>query len=218
MMPSFHPPEETLLDYAAGNSPEAVSLVVATHLALCPECRAQVSAYEAVGGSLIDSVAPVAVGENALSAVLNRLEDAPVVSLPRADVPSADLRVPQPLRDYAGGDLDSLPWRRVVPGMEEVDIDTGSLGLRARLMRVAGGKTMPSHTHGGDEFTLVLTGAYRDASGRYERGDVQFADPEIDHQPVVESGEACVCLVVSDAPIRLTGRFGRLLNPFISYK
>ena len=107
MMPSFHPPEETLLDYAAGNSPEAVSLVVATHLALCPKCRAQVSDYEAVGGSLIDSVAPVAVGENALSAVLNRLEDAPVVSLPRADVPSADLRVPQPLRDYAGGDLDS---------------------------------------------------------------------------------------------------------------
>ena len=36
------PNEEVLLDYAAGSLPEAPSLMVASHLALCPESRARV--------------------------------------------------------------------------------------------------------------------------------------------------------------------------------
>ncbi len=217
-MPAFHPPEEVLLEYAAGSLPEAISLVVATHLALCPQCRAAVAACEAVGGALIEELEPAEVCDGALESVLARLgEVAPPEARPEK-IESIDLRLPQPLRGFVGVDLDSLPWRRVMPGLEEVDIDTGSSGMRARLMRVAAGKAMPSHTHGGEEFTLVLTGAYNDASGHYACGDVQVADPELDHQPVAEDGEPCVCLVVSDAPIKLTGRYGRLLNPFISYK
>ncbi len=217
-MPAFHPPEEVLLAYAAGNLPEALSLVVATHLALCPQCRETVAACEAVGGALIEELDPAEVSNGALDAVMARLD---AVALPEArpqKIEGIDLRLPQPLRGYVGADLDSLAWHRVMPGLEEVEIETGSSGLRARLMRVAAGRTMPSHTHGGEEFTLVLTGAYNDASGHYACGDVQVADPGVDHQPVAEDGEPCVCLVVSDAPIKLTGRYGRLLNPFITYK
>jgi len=36
-----------------------------------------------------------------------------------------------------------------------------------------------------------------------------------DHQPVALHGEDCITLSVLDAPVRLTGRLTRLLNPFI---
>ena len=218
-MPSFHPEEEVLMDYAAGSLPEATSLVVATHLALCPRCRGRVAELEALGGALFEALEPADLGGGALDRVLSRLDEAPAGAVepsPREDRP--DLRVPRPLRDYLTSDLDSLSWHRVMPGMEEVEVETASPGIRARLMRVGAGRAMPSHTHGGEEYTLVLTGGYQDASGHYLRGDVQSADPEVDHRPVADRDEPCICLVVSDAPIRLTGRFGRLLNPLISYK
>ena len=217
-MPSFHPAEEVLMDYATGSLPEALSLVVATHLALCPACRGQVAELEALGGALVESLEPADLGGDALAQVLARLDEAPPAAAPIRQAEKPDLRVPRPLRDYLAGDLESLAWRRVVPGMEEVEVETASAGVRARLMRVAGGKAMPSHSHNGEEYTLVLTGGYQDASGHYLRGDVQTADPEVDHRPVADADEACVCLVVSDAPIKLTGRFGRFLNPLISYK
>jgi putative transcriptional regulator len=51
MTPNHHPGEATLLAYAAGGLGEGLSLVVASHLSFCPECRANVAAGEAVGGS-----------------------------------------------------------------------------------------------------------------------------------------------------------------------
>ncbi|HYD98947.1 MAG TPA: ChrR family anti-sigma-E factor, partial [Alphaproteobacteria bacterium] len=88
---------------------------------------------------------------------------------------------------------------------------------KARLLRVHAGTAMPQHTHDGEELTLVLCGAFRDETGRYARGDLAVTDSEIDHQPVAEPGEACICLAVTDAPLRLTGRFMRFLNPFVKF-
>ena len=46
--PAHHPGDEHLLDYASGAAPHGLSLLVATHLTLCPECRRKVDAMEAV--------------------------------------------------------------------------------------------------------------------------------------------------------------------------
>jgi putative transcriptional regulator len=35
------------------------------------------------------------------------------------------------------------------------------------------------------------------------------------HRPVVDSDEECICLAVLDAPLKLTGMIGRLVNPFL---
>ena len=40
MTPTFHPPDDLLVEYAAGETPESVSLVIACHATLCPTCRA----------------------------------------------------------------------------------------------------------------------------------------------------------------------------------
>ena len=47
-----HLSDQLLMAYAAGSLPEAFSLVVATHVSLCDECRARAEAYEAVGGAV----------------------------------------------------------------------------------------------------------------------------------------------------------------------
>lgn len=222
-MPSFHPPEEMLMAYAAGSMSEPQALLIATHAALCPHCRARVAELEALGGAMMEELEPATLGNASLQSLLARLDEAPpqpesLAPQLAGEAGAIDLSVPQPLRGYLSAGLTELPWRTVIPGMAEVDIETATPQSRARLMQVKAGKTMPRHSHHGEELTLVLTGAYCDASGRYARGDVQVADPEVDHQPVAEAGEPCICLVVSDAPVKLTGRVSRLLNPFISYK
>ena len=55
-MIQHHPSDALLLDYASGAAAEPVSLLVATHLTLCSQCREKVATYEAIGGMLIEEV------------------------------------------------------------------------------------------------------------------------------------------------------------------
>jgi putative transcriptional regulator len=49
------------------------------------------------------------------------------------------------------------------------------------------------------------------------RDDVAIADPAVDHQPIADPAEDCVCLAVTDAPLRLTGLGSALINLFIKH-
>lgn len=217
MMPSFHAGDELLMDYAAGPLAEPIAVLVATHLALCPACRARVEAFEAVGGALLENLGPEALDQSLRDSVLAKLDEtdseiAPTLS-PRKPAP-IDLRVPEPLRGYLGGGLDNLPWKPSGP-VDEVRILRDRPGVTSRLLRIKAGIAMPRHTHEGTELTLVLTGSFTDRGDHFLRGDVATADPSIDHCPVADPGEDCYCFIVNDAPLRLTGRLSRFLNPFI---
>ncbi len=225
-MPSNHISDELLAAYAAGTLSEAESLVVATHAALCPLCRDAIEQYEAVGASLIEEIAPEEMQPGSLDALFARLDEdgdeiGNVVRHPSSQKAAgdsdADVILPQPLRGYVGSDLKDVNWRPVIRGLEEAELPLSGEDFNVRLIRVAAGAAMPQHSHQGSEYTLILTGAYQDCSGRYQRGDVQVADGDVDHQPTADAGEPCVCLIVTDAPIKLTGPVGRLLNPFIKY-
>ncbi|ESR25738.1 hypothetical protein [Lutibaculum baratangense] len=49
-MINHHLNEATLLFYAAGSLGDALSLVVSSHLALCPECRERLRIAQQAGG------------------------------------------------------------------------------------------------------------------------------------------------------------------------
>ncbi len=55
--------------------------------------------------------------------------------------------------------------------------------------------------------TLVISGSFTDGADLYGPGDIQDVDETVSHTPVAGAGEMCVCLAVSDAPLR----FNRLL-------
>ena len=209
------PPEELLLGYAAGSLPEPIALTVAAHAALCPESAREIRRLEGIGGTLLDGLAPAALKADALDRALALLDREDVA--PPRPIATADTRalLPAPVWPYIKGDVKNLVWRR-----RSADIDTAALiedgGKRsAFLLRIKGGRPVPRHTHRGLELTLVLTGAYCDAANCFERGDIQVADPTIDHQPMAQAGEDCICLIALEAPIWFTGPIGRLANPFV---
>lgn len=208
------PPAEVLLDYATGTAPMPLAVLVATHLSLCPESRAEVRALEAIGGALLDSLAPVAPAPDALAAIFKRIDagEVPQQELPRV-VP--DGVVPPPLADYLPGGLDALAWRRLIGGLRQAELPFSTATHKASLLRIAGGRGIPHHTHRGDEYILVLDGAFSDEFGHYARGDVAIFNETVTHHPVADADNACLCLMVTEGPVRLTSWWGRFINPFL---
>ena len=198
--------------YSAGTLPEAFNLVVATHVSLCDECRAQMLAFDAVGGALIDDTDEVAMQQDSLAATLRRIAADPV------DSPVKTRRTrgvfPAPLQDYVGGDLDQVKWRRVGGGVSDALMRTAS-GSTARLLRIPGGVAVPDHGHSGMELTLVLQGAFRDESDLFAAGDVEVASATTIHKPVAEHGEDCICLAATDAPLRFSAIIPRIAQSFL---
>lgn len=216
MNASHHPSDDLLWSYATGSLDEPSSILIATHLALCPQCRSVVAKAESVGGELFEAVELAAVQPDALASVLGRLDDEEevVADTPVQDVQHDAIGLPRPLKDYVSAPVNSLPWRWLGPGVHYSSIDTASKGPKVGLLRIAPGTKVPMHGHSGNEMTMVLSGGYTDATGSFQRGDVEAADDGLVHQPVADAGEECICLVVTEGELQPTGMIAKALQPF----
>ena len=215
-MIKHHLSEPLLMSYSAGTLPEAFNLVVATHIALCDNCRARAESFDAVGGALLEDSAiddHVAMSHDALSATLAMIDAMPEDRQIRATL-SKDAIFPQPLNDYVGGDLDQVNWKNVGGGVRQAILPTDK-SASVRLLHIPAGAKVPDHGHRGTELTLVLQGAFRDEQDRFARGDIEIATEDLTHTPVAEMGADCICLAATDAPLRFKGLLPRLAQPFI---
>lgn len=213
---THHASDELLADYESGALAEGWKLAVATHLALCPTCRARARLAASVGGAMLDAIEPAAVGSNALTSVLGRIEAAPPGESTPPPAPVRGTGVPEPLRSYLGGDdLDTLPWRRLSATARDLRIPTGDGKTQARLLRIAAGEPVPEHGHRGMELTVVLAGTLCDGSERFRRGDLEETDETVEHQPRAGVEAECICLAVTDAPLRFKSLLVRLAQPFL---
>lgn len=216
-----HPDDALLFGYAAGTQTAAVELLLAAHLTGCPACRARVAALEAVAGTALAAEPAEPADSAMLARLLARLES-PAASPDPMDAgssvveePSADgLMLPRPLRRRLGPDVGRLQWRRAVRGVDRAPLAIGNDTGRAYLLRSQPDSVVPRHRHAGSELVLVLDGGYSDAYGHYLRGDVSLLGAGAVHHPKTDSDGVCLCLVVADGPIRLTGP-ARLLNALI---
>ncbi len=215
-MSSYHPPEDLLLAYAAGSLDEASSVLVATHLALCPMCRKSVAHAEAVAGELMEDLTPAPLGSMALDSALAQL-DAPAKAVSRIAAKAVDELLPQPLRDYVKGELANVTWQWKGFGVQYAPLLTDPSGNKLGLLRVAAGVRVPHHGHSDDELTMVLSGGYSSEFGAFARGDVEFADEEVKHQPVADEDGPCLCLVVTRRPLKPTGFIARCLVPLFPF-
>jgi len=178
-------PTETLLAaYAAGTLSEPFAVLVASHL--------QMKADRRIRGLSIPNHE----------------------RWPRRQIPGLeqiDALMPLALRSFVGRHLGALGWRTILPGLERCRI-TGDARGDASFLRCRPGKAIPAHTHRGLEAVLVLQGGFRDRNGHYAAGDIAVADGAIDHRPVADRPVGCIVFMVLEAPVRLTGPFGRLIQ------
>lgn len=224
-MITHHPAEELLAAYAAGSLDEATSLAMATHLTLCPACRAVHDDFEALGGVLVCENAADTLKPDALAATLGMIREAgsgvadsgvatAMRPQPSTVATAGSSLLPLPLQYYVGGDLAAAKWRPLGPGIHHMPLIADG-AASARLLRIAPGRSVFEHSHEGNEITIVLRGSYSAGGENFRRGDLEMADGTVSHRPVAGSEDICVCLAVTDAPLRFGNFLGRVMQPFI---
>ena len=210
-----HLTDDLLMAYSAGALPEAFNLIVATHISLCDECRARMESHDAIGGSLLGNLEGESLTEGCLASVLDKIRGGEDQAPPAGDRAIQTHPVlPGPLASYVGGNLDGLKWKPLGLGVKQVVLDTSDKAT-ARLLYIPAGTAIPDHGHKGTELTLVLKGAFRDEDGYFARGDIEIANEHTDHTPVADVSEDCICLAVTDAPLKFKGLIQRIAQPFL---
>ncbi len=205
----------TIIAYTAGTLDAAFSFVAASHLSWCPTCRETARQAALIGGEFLGELEGTKISEGCRNQTLSMIDTATLHRFPNS--PPARGEVPNPLARLLGGvALADLKWKRKAPGLALFDLPLSAASHgRLFLMRIAPGKAMPEHGHGGEEITLILSGAYNDKFGRFAKGDVADLDEDVEHQPIVEKDFACVCLVATEAPTRFKSWPARLIQPLI---
>jgi len=206
-----HLSDALLMAYSAGSLPEAFSLTVATHISMCDECRARLGAFDTVGGALMEDSDVAHLAPNSLDATMALIANGSAQPITSQERRAGG--VPAPLQDYIGGDLDTVKWRSVGMGVKQAILPT-SKDASARLLFIPAGSAVPDHGHRGTELTLVLQGAFSDATDHFGPGDIEIANEDMDHTPVADIGADCICLAATDAPLRFKGMLPRLAQPF----
>ena len=203
---SHHAPDEMLAAFAAGSLPQPFSVVVASHVSLCADCRVALEAHWSAGGAVLESAGEAALSDSLKSDILARL-DAPVAPDPvyrRSGI------FPGPVMEVMKGRAPR--WKALGAGVRQ-DILMDDARGSVRLIYIPPGQAVPDHGHNGLELTLVLQGSFSDETGRFGVGDLEVADETLDHTPVAGPGEACICLAATDAPLRFRSFIPRLLQP-----
>lgn len=211
---SHHPPDDLLADYAVGALPEAEHLVVGVHVAGCARCGRFVRTMEAMAGAALADGPPAPEVPSEFQTVMARIARSPRTESQEqppkhGDPELADL--PELLQRCRIG-----PRRWVGPGLTTRQILLTPAGkCRAFLLHGQPGTRLIQHSHTGDELTCVLKGSYTDHSHRYQAGDLDFSDEEVEHELVVGDDGPCLCLIALTGDLKLHGLLGRLLTPFI---
>lgn len=206
-----------MAQYASGDLGHGMSVLMASFITLSPAARQQLDTLEQLNGLLLDEAEQVGMSDDALDALLDKL-DAPEADMDLAAPACADALntdLPSPLRVILDKPIEEEKWRFAYPGVRQVKLPIGDTGESVKLLRIKPGKASPRHTHSGIEATLVLRGAFRDGNRLYERGELALADQHIQHRPRAEGDEDCICLAVTDGALRFTDSLGRLARDLL---
>jgi putative transcriptional regulator len=195
-----------LAAYAAGTLAQPYALVIAAHVSLCMECRAALESQFAVGGAVLESQPSEELSTDLKSNIFGRL-DSPFV--PQATFERSGV-YPGPIVEALKGKQPR--WKTLGMGVRQCILSTAREGS-VRLLYIPPGQAVPDHSHGGLELTLVLQGSFSDETGQFGVGDIEVADETLEHTPIADAGDACICLAATDAPLRFNALIPRLLQP-----
>lgn len=211
---SKHPQDELLATYSAGSLPLSQALCVSTHIERCPDCARKLQRLNRVGSELMQQLTPAKASEDLKNRLFDRLDSLTVEDVETEDN-HADTSIPRCLRQFVPDDYTALPWQRVSGDIHSVELCRDYNGARVELLKIRPGGAAHTHTHLGDEYTVILEGSFSDETGFYGEGDFLLRGENDRHTPVATQDRECICLAVTEAPIQFTGLFSRLLNPLL---
>lgn len=227
-MITHHPDDNLLAEYAGGGLAWALSVSVAAHIQLCPLCRQRVLTLNALGGALLTNAISEPVAQDSFAHLMARI---------RSDSASEDKtlkkvhsnhelhasykhnpmlnRLPKVVAKLLPAN-GKLKWHRVSSALKTAHLAVGQNEYEVAFQCIRSGGTVVEHDHRGLEITLVLHGSFSDENGVYCEGDFLIRRPGEVHRPTATLNQDCLCLSVVAAPVKVTGFFGKFINPFLS--
>lgn len=194
--------EQVLTDFALGKLSPAKHMVVRCQREMSLEVTSQLAFQEQIAAAFIEDIPSEELSTDFLAKAL-------------AELPQADNRnymidpddLPPSLRNILGHKIQEMEWKNLVPGLALHDIlGTSKYDTeRLYLMKAGAGKKMPVHSHTGEEWTLILSGSYRIEDEQYSPGDLHIVDQDKTHQPIVDGEDDCICLVMTQGPLKPKG-------------
>ena len=231
-MINHHPADDLLLSHVAGTLAGGPALLVATHIETCAQCQAQARMLEAVGGAMLEEMAPSVLAAEALARTLAAI-DAPgkqaseVIDRARRQShrdaggrgrgkPVLRPTLPEGMHwPEALEGCDATRWMWFAPGMHMSRVTLPhDPAAKVFLLRIGAGRELPCHTHSDNEMTQVLYGAFHDGISGFGPGDFDEADCDVHHQPRVQTGE-CICLAAVDGNLKFDGLIARWMGSLV---
>ena len=209
-----HPADELLASYSAASLPLSQALCISVHVEHCGECAEKLRRLNQVGSELMYQLKPSPPSSGLKDKLIDQLDS--ITEDPETDRHRPDnTSVPRCLHQFIKTGYEKISWKRISPDIQSYELCRDQNNAKVELLRIKPGGTSSTHTHMGDEYTVILEGSFSDEAGLYHKGDFLLRDKSHKHTPVATRDRECICLAVTEAPIQLTGFFGRLLNPLI---
>jgi len=215
---------DIITDFAAGNLSPAKHALVSCAMELNPSL-AKAAAFETnIAAVLMNDAKSQALSPLLIEETLKKLPSRGGASSPSNDNQNCDIGaalVPPSLSEMIDKDgFNGLEWRKIIPGLMIHDLigdHKTTDGERLFLLKAESGVTIPEHSHVGEEWSLILKGAYMADERSYNRGDLHIEDASTEHAPTVVGSETCICLVVTEGPLDMKRWIPRLFQKFIGF-
>ncbi len=229
-MIKHHPDDNMLTEYASGSLPIALSLSVCAHLQLCSHCRKRAVQLDKLGSTILNHSVAEPVAESKFSQLMERIRQ----QEPQSGASSLKQRnsgealhpnyrqdsllkhLPRVVAKLLPRD-GNLKWQRVSSELKTSRLVAGQQQYEVAFQRIRSGGRVVQHDHGGMEVTLVLQGSFSDEYGVYSEGDFLVRSAGEVHRPTATQNQDCLCLTVVEAPVKVTGFLGKLINPFLRF-
>lgn len=209
-MIKFHPNSAMLNAHLAGTLPLSLTVAVSAHIEMCAQCQEAVQELEAQLSRQLwqeADVEPVDFGDMLQSILAEPPETLQVADKPAPiiEVAAKQYQLPGAFSLFHGlkwSGFGALSRARVISDENEV---------RASLLHLDKGGSIPKHQHKGYELTLLLDGSFSDENDTYHKGDFIYLQGAVEHTPFSRKG--CLCYAVQNGPIHFVKGVSKVLNP-----
>ena len=221
-----HPDDNLLTEYASGSAATAVGIVICAHLQACPQCRQRVEQLNKLGAAILKQSVAEPVQQETFDQLMARIRNqststgkiSKVVDSSPTTINDPMLkRLPKVIAKLLPRD-GRVKWQSAGGSLKTARLKTGQQDYEVCFQKISSGGKVFEHGHRGMEITLVLQGSFSDEDGIYSEGDFLVRTPGEVHRPTATQNEDCLCISVVEAPVKITGLFGKLVNPFLPFR